>query len=185
MMAVEPIRDPQKLAAIKNRLRRENARYYAFFTLGVNTALRPGDLLKLKAKDVYHDESGTVRSHLYVKAEKTGKLHRIKINDAARDALEFLWRREGTFDPDERLFPWTRQHVWRLVNRWCREVGLTEGRFGGHTLRKTWGYMARKYHGVPIEIIQAKLGHSTPAVTRRYVGISDDEIEDVENHVNL
>jgi len=141
-MAVEPIRDLQKLTAIKNRLRHSSPRYYAFFTLGVNTALRPGDLLRLRAGDVYDE-------------------------------------------PEERLFPWTRGHAWRLVNRWCREVGLTEGSYGGHTLRKTWGYMARKYHGVPIELIQAKLGHSTPAVTRRYIGITDDEIEDVENHVNL
>jgi len=63
-------------------------------------------------------------------------------------------------------------------------VGLT-GRYGGHTLRKTWGYMARKYHGIPIELIQEKLGHTTPAVTRRYIGITDDEITDVENRVNL
>ena len=45
--------------------------------------------------------------------------------------------------------------------------------------------MARKYHGVPIELIQAKLGHTAPSVTRRYIGITDDEIENVENHVNL
>jgi len=184
MMAVEPIRDPQKLTAIKNRLRRQSPRYYAFFVLGINTALRPGDLLRLRAGDVY-DEAGNVKTYLYVRAEKTGKVHRIKLNGASREALEFLWQREGTFEPEERLFPWTRGHAWRLVNRWCREVGLTEGSYGGHTLRKTWGYMARKYHGVPIELIQTKLGHSTPAVTRRYIGITDDEIEDVENHVNL
>jgi len=184
MTKVEPIRDPAKVAEIKRRLRRRDPRYYAFFTLGLNTALRPGDLLKLTAGDVF-DGSGQVKSLLYMTAQKTGKQHRIKINDASREALEYLWKERGPFEPEERLFPWTRQHSWRLVNRWCREVGLTDGRYGGHTLRKTWGYMARKYHGVPIELIQAKLGHSTPSVTRRYIGITDDEIEDVENHVNL
>ena len=184
MTAVEPIRDPGKVAEIKRKLRRSDARYYAFFTLGLNTALRPGDLLNLKAGDVF-SESGHVKSRLYVTAQKTGKQHRIKLNDAAREALEYLWAKCGPLKPEDRLFPWTRQHAWRLVNRWCHEVGLTDGRYGGHTLRKTWGYMARKYHGVPIELIQAKLGHSTPAVTKRYIGITDDEIEDVENHVNL
>jgi len=90
MVTVEPIRDPQKLAEIKRRLKRRDARYYAFFTLGLNTALRPGDLLKLKAGDVY-DEFGKVKSLLYVTAQKTGKRHRIKLNDAAREALEHLW----------------------------------------------------------------------------------------------
>ena len=47
--------------------------------------------------------------------------------------------------------------------------------------------MARKYHyhAVPIELTQAKLGHSTSAGTKRYIRITDDEIEDVENHVDL
>jgi len=183
VMVVEPIRDPEKLTLIKRRLRRRNARHFAFFTLGVNTALRPGDLLKLKAGDVY-GEDGKPRDVITVKAEKTGKTHRIKLNDAAKEALEALWEAQGPFEPDVLLFPWTRQHAWRLVNRWCREVGLT-GNFGGHTLRKTWGYHARKYHGIPIELIQAKLGHTTPAVTRRYIGITEDEINDVETRVNL
>jgi integrase len=47
-------------------------------------------------------------------------------------------------------------------------------------LRKTWGYMARKYRGTPIELIQEKLGHASPAVTRRYIGITSDEIENVD-----
>jgi len=37
--------------------------------------------------------------------------------------------------------------------------------------------MARKYHVIPIELIHAKLGHSTPAVNKRYIGITDDKIE--------
>jgi len=184
MTAVEPIRDPGKVAEIKRRLKRRDPRHYAFFTLGINTALRPGDLLRLKAGDVFSG-SGQVKSLLYVTAQKTGKQHRIKLNDAAREALEYLWATYGPLKPQDRLFPWTRQHAWRLVNRWCHEVGLTDGRYGGHTLRKTWGYMARKYHGVPIELIQAKLGHASPSVTRRYIGITDDEIEDVEVKVNL
>jgi len=183
MERVEPIRDPQKLAAIKARLRRKSPRYYAFFVVGVNTALRPGDILGIRAGDVYRPD-GSVQNHLYIRSQKTNRSHRILLNDSCREALEFLWEREGPFEERERLFPWTRQHVWRLINRWCREVGLT-GRYGGHTLRKTWGYMARKYHGIPIELIQEKLGHTTPAVTRRYIGITDDEIEAVENRVNL
>jgi len=184
MNVVEPIRDPTKLAEIKRRLRRKNARHYAFFVLGINTALRPGDILKLRAGDVYR-EDGNVRDVLAVRAEKTGKLHRIKLNEAVKEALERLWFAEGSFEPEQRLFPWTRQHAWRLVNRWCREVGLTDGRYGGHSLRKTWGYVARKYHRIPIELIQAKLGHSTPAVTKRYIGITHDEIADVEAQVVL
>ena len=53
-----------------------------------------------------------------------------------------------------------------------------------HTLRKTWGYQARQ-NGIPLELIQQKLRHSAPSITRRYIGITADEIEQVENEVNL
>jgi len=183
MEKVEPIRDPTKLAEIKSRLRRRNPRHYAFFVVGINTALRPGDVLRIRAGDVY-EPNGKVKPHLYIRSQKTNKPHRILLNEACQEALAFLWEKQGPFKPHERLFPWTRQHAWRLVNRWCREVGLT-GRYGGHTLRKTWGYMARKFHGVPIELIQSKLGHRSPTVTQRYIGITDDEIEDTERRVIL
>ena len=98
MTKVEPIRDPQKLAAIKRRLRAANSRWYTFFVLGINTALRPGDLLRLRAGDLY-ERDGTVRLLLYVKAQKTEKTHRIKLNDAATEALEILWREAGPFEP--------------------------------------------------------------------------------------
>ena len=74
--------------------------------------------------------------------------------------------------------------VYRLINRWCEDVGLTQGRYGTHTLRKTWGYQARK-QGVSIELIQAKLGHLSPAITCRYIGITDEEIGEIENRVEL
>lgn len=70
-----------------------------------------------------------------------------------------------------------------LVNKWCRMVGL-RGRFGTHSLRKTWGYRARKL-GIPIGQIMEKLGHSNPAVTKRYIGITQEEVNDVEDRVCL
>gem|GEM_PF-3396053 len=67
---------------------------------------------------------------------------------------------------------------------WTEDVGLTQGRYGTPTLRRTWGYQARK-RGVPTELVQAKLGHRSPVVTKRYIGITADEIEDVEEQVEL
>lgn len=64
-------------------------------------------------------------------------------------------------------------------------VGLTRAPHGCHTLRKTWGYQARKTFGIPIELIQAKYGHRSPAVTKQYIGITEDEIDTVEAKVNL
>ena len=66
MNTVEPIRNPAKLLAIKKNLRRElDPRNYLLFTMGVNLALRAGDLLKLKVSDIINDK-GDIREYLYL-----------------------------------------------------------------------------------------------------------------------
>jgi integrase len=65
----------------------------------------------------------------------------------------------------------------------CNAVGLV-GNFGTHTLRKTWGYQARQA-GVPLELIMHKLNHSNIAMTKRYLGITDDELRAITEGLNL
>lgn len=190
MNKVEPIRNPKKIAQIKNLLKaKEDPRDYLLFTLGINFALRIQDLLSLKVKDVLED--GKIKEYVYLRERKTGKQRRIRINRSAREALEYYFSRVREVDPEDYLFksrrsnkPLDRTRAYRLVREWTEAVGLTQGKYGTHSLRKTWGYHARK-QGVPIELIMEKLGHNSPAVTKRYIGITDDEIEDVESHVNL
>lgn len=193
--AAEPIRDPRKIAAIKNLLR-DQPRDYCLFTLGINTALRGTDLLSLKIEDVL-DDRGEVRETIQLRAGKTGKQQVIKLNQTAREALNYYlsssdeWTNHklafgshlfrGRSQNDKPLHP---AHLTKLVKKWAQMVGLTEGSYGISTLRKTWGYQARK-RGIPIELIQAKLGHASPSVTRRYIGITQDEISDVEARVEL
>ncbi len=188
---VQPIRDPEKLNAIKTILmEKAPARDYLLFTLGVNTALPVRDLLPLRVVDVV-DTKGKVRRVLELRTGSSGKLFRIRLNDAAAEAIRHYVSREGRTKRDALLFrsktgeaPLNRAQVWRLINGWCRAVGLT-GRYGGHTLRKTWGYMALKHHSVPLHAVRRKLGHTTPGETRRYLGVEDDKIEHVEDLVNL
>ncbi len=71
-----------------------------------------------------------------------------------------------------------------LDQNWCKEVGLDSKRIGTHTLRKTWGYQARK-KGITIEQISEKLGHRSSIVTKRYIGINQDEINKIEDEVCL
>ena len=72
-----------------------------------------------------------------------------------------------------------------LIKKWIEAVGLDPASYGTHTLRKTWGYHARKNFGIPIELISEKLDHSSNAVTKRYIGISQEEINNIEKKVCL
>ena len=69
-----PIRKEEDLQRFKNYyLEKGNMRNYLLIVVGLNTALRIGDVLKLKWEDVYDEHWGRFRRHLHVVEQKTGK----------------------------------------------------------------------------------------------------------------
>lgn len=186
MRIVEPIRDLNRVQRIKGNLKRKkNPRDLLLFTAGINLGLRISDLLRLKVGDV-KDRKGDIRDFIYITEQKTKRQRKISLNDGVREALQIYFDKTGVYDLDRYLFtsenskknkPLNRVRAWQLINEWGREVGIEE-RIGTHTLRKTLGYQMRK-KGIAIEVIQAILGHSSAKVTSRYIGISDDELEEV------
>jgi site-specific recombinase XerD len=79
--------------------------------------------------------------------------------------------------------PIKRGQSWKFITSICREVGL-RGNFGTHSLRKTWGYHARM-QGVDLALIMHKLNHESIAYPKRYLGITDDELQAVAQRLNL
>ncbi len=76
-----------------------------------------------------------------------------------------------------------RGQAWKFIRAICREVGLP-GNYGTHSLRKTWGYHARQ-QGVDLALIMHKLNHASLVYTKRYLGITDAELEAVIQRLNL
>lgn len=76
-----------------------------------------------------------------------------------------------------------RGQAWKFITSICHQVGL-RGNFGTHSLRKTWGYHARM-QGVDLALIMYKLNHASLAYTKRYLGITDDELQAVVRKLNL
>jgi len=189
MNMVEPIRDKKKILAIKRNLRESgNARNYLLFVMGINTALRISDLLSIKIGDVI-DKKGNIKDYLFIKEQKTGRTAKIYLNELVKQALEKYFESMKAIDPDSYLFksersnkPLERVRVWVMIQDWVKEAGLEGERYGTHSLRKTWGYQARK-QGVSIEQISEKLGHKSVTVTKRYIGINQEEINNIEKEV--
>lgn len=76
-----PIRKEEDLQRFKNYyLEKGNMRNYLLIVVGLNTALRIGDVLKLKWEDVYDEHWGRFRRHLHVVEQENGqtKLHCVK-----------------------------------------------------------------------------------------------------------
>ena len=179
-ITVEPIRKIEDIKALK-KLLSDRPRDLLLFTMGINNGLRIGDLLKLKVKDVHGVKAGdTVRG----REQKTGKPNVLVVNRATYKALDNYLK---TFNPgpDEYLFPsqkgggpLTVSAANQMIKRWCKQINL-RGNYGTHSLRKTFGYIQRVHYGVGFELLCKRFNHSSPAVTMRYLGIEDKEVNGI------
>lgn len=195
MNFVDPIRDKRKIAQIKNLLKgQERFRDLLLFTVGINTALRVSDLLALRVGQLVAGD-GTPSERFWIREEKRGKRNEVTINESMADALKLYVKAypDAVGDPDHFAFFNTvtrdytesiqRVQAWNLIQQVTSAVGLS-GNYGTHTLRKTWGYQAR-LAGVPLELVMTRLNHNSLAYTKRYLGITDDELADVARRLNL
>ncbi len=189
MEFVQPIRDKVKIKQVKDILKGRNVRDYALFTLGINSGLRISDLLNLRIADVL-DEKGKLNDRIWLREQKNGKAKGFPIGPSASKALrEYLDGKRVA--RDEYLFPsrrgvnkpLSRIQAYRVLNDACRTVGIKE-RIGTHTMRKTFGYHAYK-EGMDISVIQKLLNHSSPGITLAYIGITQDDLDNVYMTLNL
>jgi integrase len=180
---VEPIRFLKDIRAISDTLKK-SPRDHLLFVMGINNGLRVGDLLRLKVEDVKYLKP---EDSIIIMEQKTKKKNVLKINKAVYKVLQtYLEVLEP--DDDEFLFAsrkggaaLTVPSVNRLIKSWANRINL-KGRYGAHSLRKTWGYIQRMRYGTPIEIICKRYLHSSPTVTMRYLGIQDKEVDDILLH---
>ena len=183
-MKVEPIRKPADIKKIKKLLLSQGKlRDYCLFITGINSGLRTQDILALRIGQV--DDVG-VGERVSIIEKKTGKPNVLIINEEIRSALDKYLATRPERKPDEYLFL-SRKYVNKAISvyavthyiqSWCDQIGL-KGNYGAHTMRKTWTYQMRVQHNVPWEKLSKRLNHSSPSVTRRYLGIQDEEVEEI------
>jgi len=176
-LTVEPIRKTKDIKAI-SRLLKSRPRDYLLWTMGINNGLRAKDLIRIRYSQVEGAKPGAV---INIIETKTGKSNVLVINKAVHKALQ-IYLAEVEPAPDDFLFKSRKgnshissQSVGRLVRSWASAINL-KGRYGAHTLRKTWGYFQRTQHGAGFEILCKRYNHSSPAITMRYLGIEDREV---------
>lgn len=188
-MTVEPIRDKKLIAAMQTYLKGRRLRDWLLFNMGINTGLRVGDMLNLQVKDVLTDK-GKFRQHLVIREEKTGKEKKIKLNNAVKKYIK-AYLQTIDYNEDTYLFqsrkgnnkPITRVQAYRELKHAASVVGIEN--FGTHSMRKTWGYWSYKASRYNIGLIMDTFNHSSPAVTLRYIGISQDQKDELYSAVEF
>lgn len=181
----------KKIKAMKAILKDNSLRNYLLFTLGINTGLRISDLLKLKISDVVVGKTGILKDNIYIREIKTKKEKVFAINKTSKVAITEYLDSLNEYELFWYLFkskkgenaPITRVQAYDILNKAAKLIGIKDN-IGTHTLRKTFGYHARM-RGTPIEVLQKIFNHSSPIITMRYIGITQDELESVYLDLNL
>lgn len=182
MRYVQPTRNKQKIEEIKTILKENGTRDLLLFTMGINTGLRISDLLRLKVIDVKG------KSHVELKEQKTGKIKRFPLLGNLQSMIDEYIRGKSDYDY---LFksrngenkPITRVMAYMIINQAAKKADITDN-IGTHTLRKTFGYHHyQTFHDVAI--LQYLLNHSSPSITLRYIGITQDNVENTLQQFEL
>ena len=182
MIEVNPLKNKNQIDKMKKVLK-SNPRDYCLFVLGINIGLRISDLLNLKISDVTDGEK--IKKVITIKEIKTKKTKTFQINKNASNAINEYLTSLDDYSTEWYLFrsrkgdnkAISRVQAWQILNDAADFVGIKD-RIGTHSLRKTFGYWAYK-QGIDITLLQKIFNHSAPSVTLRYIGITQDEINDV------
>ena len=187
-MTTEPIRSKKQLQEIADHwLKQGNFRNYVLIVLGVCTALRISDLLRLTWGDVYDYSGGKFRPHITLTEKKTGKEKTVALSKQAVAALKKLFpNSKGNYIFASRRKSGnaiSRVQAWRIIRAAALAVKAT-GRIACHSLRKTFGYFAWQAGVLPVMLMDI-FNHSSFEVTRRYLGISQDDRDKIYLNLTL
>lgn len=164
---------------------RDKPRNYALLVCGVGFALRGGDLLSIRIGQVRHLKPGDM---LELREQKTKKLRRVVVNKTTYQAVQgLLASMKGDTEDSGYLFKSRKKtdggrlcvpYLCHLVKGWAKSLNLT-GNYGSHSLRRSFGAIHRLEHGASIEVLMKCYGHSSPAMTMKYIGMTEQEVESV------
>lgn len=164
-------------------------KFCLLISIGVFTGLRISDLLKLRFNQ-FESEIITIQE------QKTKKTRRIKINPDLKEIVERVKNRMVVTNTNQFIFlnrygtkPIDKSYANVKLKSIFRKYNVSiEGNISSHLFRKTLGNRVLKlnnYSGESVILLMELFGHSSPAVTKRYLGLREQEIHNVYDSLRL
>lgn len=180
---VQPLKSDKEISDFYKALgrTRHSERNQFLFLLGINTGLRMSDLVRLRIRDVRG------RDVTVIEEKKTGKARTLYLGQLKQELNSYLNKIYIT--DDDYLFQsqcsdshLTVGYVYKLFQKIANQLERDD--IGTHTLRKTFGY---HYYQQTKDIgtLMMILNHSNESITKRYIGITDDEIIQSLQHFKI
>lgn len=127
--------------------------------------------------------------------KKTGKRREVKINEGFQLHIKDCYNALKIEDMTECCFLNNRGQVisTQMINRHLKTIkakyGVKVEHLNSHSLRKTFGRKVIESAGEQSEMALIKLSeifnHTSPMITRRYLGLRAEELEEVYNMLNF
>lgn len=157
-----------------------NYKMSLLIALGCFTGLRISDILTLRWKQILHVSEFTITE------KKTGKQRTLRLNPQLQRHIEECYERISPIGVNAPILVsqkgtiFTIQRINVMLKEIKKKYRLHVGNFSCHSLRKTFGRQVYTMSGDSAELALVKLmelfNHSSIAITKRYLGLRQEEI---------
>ncbi len=168
----------------------KNYKFCLLISIGVFTGLRISDLLTLKYSDLLNSET------FYIKEKKTQKQRSIKVNKDLKEIVSRIVQKSKVNDLEQLIF--INKYGTKSIDKSYVNVKLKEiikiyrirleGNVSTHTFRKTLGRRVMEvnnYSNESLILLMDLFGHSSMSITKRYLGIREQEIHNVYDSLSI
>ena len=153
-----------------------NLRMCLLIEFGVKTLLRYSDLSRIQWVDIVGKDT------LILNEKKTNKRREITLGRSIRERIEMVHNQLGKPNNEEFIFSYSLQYVNRLLKEGGKDVKIRNKNISSHSFRKSGSRYIWESNGNSDEYLiklSSILNHSSTSITRRYLGISKEEIKDI------
>ena len=149
---------------------------------GFRTLLRFSDLERFKWEDILNMDELTLNE------KKTNKRRAIKVGEVLRELITKYYSEMENPYIKSKVFEYTLRHTNRLLQIGAKEIGIRKKNISTHSLRKSGArFIWEEFNKSDESLIKLSmvLNHSSSAITRRYLGITKEEIADIYEGFNF